>query len=107
MIIYFMLNLVQMQKPPKFNKLNLIQLLLVLAVSVHVQLNFIGKFLIIKKKREGKRVIYKIDIYSFLLASVNGYAGDQITMNQLPENKAIQSIAHGLATAWKHYGNPK
>ncbi|KAG2205646.1 hypothetical protein INT47_008002 [Mucor saturninus] len=45
-------------------------------------------------------------LHRFLLASVKGYAGDQISMDQLPQNKAIQSIAHGLATAWKHYGNP-
>jgi len=38
---------------------------------------------------------------------VRGYAGDQIDMNQLPENKAIDSLANGLAAAWKHYGNPE
>ncbi|KAI9361913.1 glutathione synthetase [Pilaira anomala] len=45
-------------------------------------------------------------LHRFLLSSVKGYAGGQIEMNQLPQNKAIESIANGLATAWKHYGNP-
>jgi glutathione synthase len=42
-----------------------------------------------------------------LLSSVKGYSGDQIKRDQLPENNAIESIANGLATAWKHYGNPE
>ncbi|KAI8081159.1 glutathione synthetase [Thamnidium elegans] len=45
-------------------------------------------------------------LHRYLLSSVKGYAGGQIEMNQLPQNKAIESIANGLATAWKHYGNP-
>lgn len=45
-------------------------------------------------------------LHRYLLSSLKEYSGDQITMDQLPENKAIESIANGLATAWKHYGNP-
>ncbi|RCH99452.1 hypothetical protein CU098_009412 [Rhizopus stolonifer] len=46
------------------------------------------------------------ELHRYLLSALKGYAGDQIQMNQLPENKAIDSIARGLADAWKHYGNP-
>jgi glutathione synthase len=28
-------------------------------------------------------------------------------MDQLPENNAVEYIADGLASAWKHYGNPR
>lgn len=108
MIIYFMLKREQMQRLLKFNKSNLIQLLLVLVALVPEHLNFIGK-LRVKKRRGKKRKRKNVDalfFYSFLLTSIKGYAGDQIEMNQLPENTAIQSISNGLATAWKHYGNP-
>ncbi|CEP16611.1 hypothetical protein [Parasitella parasitica] len=47
------------------------------------------------------------ELHRFLLSSLKGYAGDQIDMSQLPQNKAIDSLANGLAAAWKHYGNPE
>ncbi|KAG1473679.1 hypothetical protein G6F56_000822 [Rhizopus delemar] len=46
------------------------------------------------------------ELYRFLLASIEGYGGKLIEMNQLPKNHAIESFADGLASAWKLYNNP-
>ncbi|KAI9483779.1 MAG: glutathione synthetase [Benjaminiella poitrasii] len=46
------------------------------------------------------------ELHRFLLSSIEGYAGGQIKMEQLPDNSSIESIANSLAVAWKHYGNP-
>ncbi|KAI8380131.1 glutathione synthetase [Blakeslea trispora] len=46
------------------------------------------------------------ELHRYLLSSLKGYAGDQIEMNQLPVNKAIDTIANGLAVGWKHYNKP-
>ncbi|CAO3701095.1 hypothetical protein CU097_013523 [Rhizopus azygosporus] len=45
-------------------------------------------------------------LHRFLLSTVKAYAGNTIKMDQLPENNAVEYIADGLASAWKHYGNP-
>ncbi|CEG67035.1 Putative Glutathione synthetase [Rhizopus microsporus] len=45
-------------------------------------------------------------LHRFLLSTVKAYAGNTIKMGQLPENNAVEYIADGLASAWKHYGNP-
>ncbi|ORE06103.1 glutathione synthetase [Rhizopus microsporus var. microsporus] len=45
-------------------------------------------------------------LHRFLLSTVKAYAGNAIKMDQLPENNAVEYIADGLASAWKHYGNP-
>lgn len=46
-------------------------------------------------------------LHRYLVTAMGEYAGDQIKMNQLPDNKAMESIAQGLADAWKLYNNPK
>ncbi|KAG1137260.1 hypothetical protein G6F37_010283 [Rhizopus arrhizus] len=46
------------------------------------------------------------ELHRFLLSTLKGYGGNQIGIDQLPENDAIQSFADGLAHAWKLYGNP-
>ncbi|KAG0734324.1 hypothetical protein G6F58_012381 [Rhizopus delemar] len=47
------------------------------------------------------------ELHRFLLSTLKGYGGNQIGIDQLPENDAIRSFADGLAHAWKLYGNPR
>ncbi|ORZ19344.1 glutathione synthase [Absidia repens] len=46
------------------------------------------------------------ELHKYLLSSVDDYGHGQITMDQLPDNDAVESIALGLASAWKLYGKP-
>ncbi|KAI8988918.1 glutathione synthase [Pilobolus umbonatus] len=46
-------------------------------------------------------------LHRYLFTAMGEYAGDQIKMNQLPDNQTMESIAQGLADAWKLYNNPK
>ncbi|KAI8335375.1 glutathione synthetase [Chlamydoabsidia padenii] len=46
------------------------------------------------------------ELHKYLLSSVDNYGQGQITLDQLPDNNAVESIAHGLARAWKLYSKP-
>ncbi|KAI7867099.1 glutathione synthetase [Spinellus fusiger] len=46
------------------------------------------------------------ELHRYLLSTLEGYAGSQIKLDQLPENRAVESIADGIASAWEHYGKP-
>ncbi|KAI9492816.1 glutathione synthase [Zychaea mexicana] len=45
-------------------------------------------------------------LHRYLLQASERYAGGLINIDQLPENRSIQAIAGGIASAWKLYGNP-
>ncbi|SAL99036.1 hypothetical protein [Absidia glauca] len=46
------------------------------------------------------------ELHKYLLSSVDKYGHGHITLDQLPENHAVESIADGLASAWKLYNKP-
>lgn len=35
------------------------------------------------------------------------YAQGAISIDQLPENRSVECLASGIASAWKLYGNPQ
>ncbi|KAI8142421.1 glutathione synthase [Fennellomyces sp. T-0311] len=45
-------------------------------------------------------------LHRYLLQASERYAGGLINIDQLPENRSVQAIAGGIASAWKLYGNP-
>ncbi|KAG0165883.1 hypothetical protein DFQ28_008167 [Apophysomyces sp. BC1034] len=46
------------------------------------------------------------EMHRYLLSAVEGYADGQIKLDQLPENRGIEGLANGIASAWKLYGKP-
>ncbi|KAI8096912.1 glutathione synthetase [Halteromyces radiatus] len=44
------------------------------------------------------------ELHKYLLSSIDNYGEGQITADQLPDNNTVDSIAQGLASAWKLYG---
>ncbi|KAF7724278.1 hypothetical protein EC973_001179 [Apophysomyces ossiformis] len=46
------------------------------------------------------------EMHRYLLRAVEGYAGGQIKLNQLPENRGVEGLSNGIASAWRLYGKP-
>ncbi|KAI8366713.1 glutathione synthetase [Radiomyces spectabilis] len=46
------------------------------------------------------------ELHKYLHVAVDNYANGMIKLNQLPDNRAIDALANGLACAWKVYGKP-
>lgn len=43
----------------------------------------------------------------YLVEATEKYAQGAISIDQLPENRSIECLASGIASAWKLYGNPQ
>ncbi|KAI9245110.1 glutathione synthase [Phascolomyces articulosus] len=54
----------------------------------------------------GSLSTYTSQLHRYLLQASERYAAGVINIDQLPENRSVQAIAGGIASAWKLYGNP-
>ncbi|KAI7877917.1 glutathione synthase [Lichtheimia hyalospora FSU 10163] len=46
-------------------------------------------------------------LHRYLVEATEKYAQGAISIDQLPENRSVECLASGIASAWKLYGNPQ